>query len=221
MIWKATSFLRVACTLALFLVPSGCGHSRWPRAASPSSGTETIVILRHGEKAEGGKGQLSCKGLNRALALPRVLIGRFGHADAIFAPNPAVEMKESALAMTKYSYVRPLVTIDPTAIALGLPVNTQYGFRDIRELEQAVTAPEHANSTIFIAWEHKYAYSFAQDLLEAYGQHQSQVLPWPSDDYETMYVFHITQAAGSQPNLTFGVQQEGLSGSLSDTCPGM
>lgn len=34
----------------------------------------TIVIIRHGEKPSAGLGQLSCQGLNRALALPQVLL---------------------------------------------------------------------------------------------------------------------------------------------------
>jgi hypothetical protein len=49
---------------------------------------ETIVFVRHGEKPEGGLGQLSCQGLNRALALPSVIADSFGRPEAIFAPNP-------------------------------------------------------------------------------------------------------------------------------------
>ena len=47
---------------------------------------ETIVFVRHGEKPEAGLGQLSCQGLNRALALPAVIRAKFGRPDAIFAP---------------------------------------------------------------------------------------------------------------------------------------
>jgi hypothetical protein len=157
-------------------------------------------------------------GLNRALALPKVLIGRFGRADAIFAPNPAEQMRENSFSSKEYSYVRPLVTIEPTAIQLALPVDTQLGFRNIAGLERAVTAPVYANSTIFIAWEHKYAYDFARQMLRAYGLDPSQVPGWPSDDFETMYVFHISRRAGTAPALTFAVQQEGLEGTLSAAC---
>jgi hypothetical protein len=158
--------------------------------------------------------------LNRALALPRLLIGRFGRADAVFAPNPSVEVREGALTRREYSYVRPLATIEPTAIELELPVNTQIGFPDIAGLQQAVTAPTYANSTVFVAWEHKYAYDFAREMLRSYGLDRARVAAWPTDDFETMYVFHITQATGSsRPVMTFAVEQEGLSGSLPDTCP--
>jgi hypothetical protein len=178
------------------------------------------VVLRHGEKAGGGLGQLSCRGLNRALALPKVLMGRFGRADAVFAPNPSVDVREGALTQKEYSYVRPLATIEPTAIALGLPVNAQIGFPDIAGLQAAVTAPEYANRTVFIAWEHKYAYDFAREMLRTHGLDRARVPAWPGDDFETMYVFRITRGAGAaSPTMTFAVEREGLSGTLGEACP--
>lgn len=203
------------CAMAAWLVfgLGGCRPSGRPASGS-SGGTETIVVIRHGEKAVGGLGQLSCKGLNRALALPKVLIGRFGHADAVFAPDPAVQVREHSLSTSGYSYVRPLATIEPTAIALGLPVDAQIGFPDIAALQAAVTAPQYANSTIFIAWEHKYAYDFARQMLRSYRLDRAQVPFWPQDDFEMMYVFRIRNG-----QMAFEAQREGLSGSLSDTCP--
>lgn len=197
----------------LALVPGGCRQSQ-SSPYSSAGGSATIVVIRHGEKAAGGLGQLSCRGLNRALALPKVLIGRFGRADAIFAPDPAVQVREHSLTTTGYSYVRPLATIEPTAIALGVPVNAQIGFPDIGRLQAAVTAPQYANSTIFIAWEHKYAYDFARQMLRSYRLDRAQVPFWPQEDFDTMYVFRIRNGA-----MTFKVEQEGLSASLSDTCP--
>ncbi|HEY1212600.1 MAG TPA: hypothetical protein VGE93_03110 [Bryobacteraceae bacterium] len=193
----------------------GCRTSR-PSPSVAQHGNETIVMIRHGEKAVGGLGQLSCRGLNRALALPKVLVGRFGRPDAIFAPDPAVEVREHSLTTTGYSYVRPLATIEPTAIALGLPVNAQIGFPDIARLQAAVTAPQYANSTIFIAWEHKYAYDFARQMLHSYGLDRVQVPFWAQDDFETIYVFRIQDGA-----MKFSVEKEGLSATLSDTCPSL
>ena len=219
-------FYAAATLLALCFVTSGCRASKQPRSEasetplSSTKSSETIVVLRHGEKAVGGVGQLSCMGLNRSLALPKLLIGRFGRADAIFAPNPASRVRENSFSTRSYSYVRPLATIEPTAIQLGLPVNTQLSFADIAGLQAAVTAPAYANSTVFIAWEHKYAYDFARQMLRAYGLDPSEVPAWPSDDFETMYVFHITRTAGTDaPAMTFAVQREGLEGSLSSACP--
>jgi hypothetical protein len=215
--------LRVAVLSAALCVLSGGCKASTEQSVSASSGTstETIVILRHGEKAPGGLGQLNCKGLNRSLALPKLLIGRFGRASAIFAPAPSDQMQEGGpLSRRAYSYVRPLATIEPTAIQLGLPVNTQYAFSDIAGLQKAVTALEYANSTVFIAWEHGYAYDFARQMLRSYGLDKTQVPTWDTNDFEMMYVFHITRTPGSaSPTMTFAVQQEGLGSSLSSTCP--
>jgi hypothetical protein len=214
-------FCAAATLLAFCFVASGCKASKQPESAATSTkSSETIVVLRHGDKAIGGLGQLNCMGLNRSLALPKLLIERFGRADAIFAPNPADRIRENSFSTQSYSYVRPLATIEPTAIQLGLPVNTQLSFTDIAGLQAAVTAPAYANSTIFIAWEHKYAYDFARQMLRAHGLDPSQVPAWPSNDFETMYVFHITRTGGTDvPAMTFAVQKEGLEGSLSATCP--
>ena len=48
----------------------------------------TVIFLRHGEKPPVPTGQLTCKGFNRALALPSVLLDRFGVPDAIYASAP-------------------------------------------------------------------------------------------------------------------------------------
>lgn len=215
---SAISFItRITCALTLLLA-AGCGPS-WPPAAGASpDGTETIVLIRHGEKPPGGLGQLSCRGLNRSMALPRVLVERFGRANAIFAPDPGAELRENPATRRRYSYVRPLATIEPTAIALTLPVNTQISYKDIDGLQKAVTASQYADSTIFIAWEHLNAYKFAQQMLTTYGLDPSQVPTWANDDYDMIYIFQIKQTGG-KPELTFSVQQEGLSGLLSDACP--
>ena len=87
-------------------------------ARSENASEETVALLRHGEKPVNGLGQLSCQGLNRALALPPVIGNMFGHPDAIFAPNPSDQKADHG---EPYDYVRPLATIEPTAIFFGLP----------------------------------------------------------------------------------------------------
>lgn len=192
-----------------------------PRSAaqtSPST-TETIVLIRHGEKPPAGLGQLTCKGLNRALALPSLLIGRYGKPDYIYAPNPSIQVNDGNSQPT-YSYVRPLATIEPTAIRLGMPVNTQIGFLQIDDLQKALLQPAYAHSLIFVAWEHLKLHDFAQQMLKAYGTTPTTVPDWPNSDYDTIYVFHITRSgANNTPHATLEIQQEGLT-NLSDTCPG-
>ncbi len=188
-------------------------------AAGPREGkVETVVLMRHGEKTPEERGQLSCKGLNRALALPDVLIKRYGRPDFIFAPNPSSQ-KEGANG-TLYSYVRPLVTIEPTAIRLGLPVDTQIGYNEIARLQKELLEPKYAGSLIFVAWEHKFLYQFARRMLSSHGKDPSVVPQWPGTDYDTLYVLRI-ERSGETPEVTFEAAKEMLDGTLSDTCPGI
>jgi hypothetical protein len=82
--------------LILFLVELAI--PAWVRAQTNVSSTtgqtvETIVCVRHGEKPPGGLGQLNCRGLNRSLALPDVLLKKFGVPQFIFAPNPTEKVE--------------------------------------------------------------------------------------------------------------------------------
>jgi len=181
------------------------------------SAQETIVAIRHAEKPAAGLGQLNCQGLNRALALPSVLIPRFGRPTAIYAPDPAVRVNDGGTR--SYSYVRPLVTIEPTAIQLGMPVNTQIGFTDIARLQAAVTAPKYAHTLVFISWEHINLNRFARRMLASYGLNPKSVPHWPNDDYDRIYIFKISPENGRN-RLTFTIAHEGLNGKLSPECPG-
>jgi hypothetical protein len=177
---------------------------------------ETIVAIRHAEKPPTSLGQLTCKGLNRALALPKVLIPRYGKPDRIYAPDPGTRIGH--LGNLDYSYVRPLITIEPIAIQLEMPVNALIGFKNVGQLRKELLAPENAHSVIYLAWEHVYLNEFAKRLLKAYGKDPSLVPDWPGDEYDRIYIFQIKDVGGRK-DLTFRVESQGLTDSLSDKCP--
>ena len=199
---KPTRFLLNAVSLLLSI---GCAQAQ-----------ETIVAIRHAEKPPASLGQLTCKGLNRALALPKVLVPRYGKPDRIYAPDPGTRIGQ--LGNLNYSYVRPLVTIEPTAIQLEMPLNALIGFKNVGQLRKELLAPENANSVIYLAWEHFYLNQFAKRLLKAYGKDPSLVPDWPNDEYDRIYIFQL-KGAGKKKDLTFRVEQQGLTDSLSDKCP--
>jgi hypothetical protein len=178
----------------------------------PGESVETLVCIRHGEKPPGGLGQLTCRGLNRALALPGVLLKKFGAPQFVFAPNPTEKVDPGG-----YYYVRPLVTIEPTAIRCGLPVNTEFGYRGIKGLEEELAKPPYQNATVFIAWEHGLLDEFAKNLVKDNGGNPVQVPPWPGKDYDTIFVIKVTRN-GPHTSLTFTIDREGLN-NLSDNCP--
>ena len=173
---------------------------------------ETIVCLRHGEKPQGGLGQLTCRGLNRALALPKVLLAKYGAPEFVFAPNPTQKSDGN-----NYYYVRPLMTIEPTAIRCGLPVNTKFGYRDIKGLENEFQKPEYQKATIFVAWEHGLLDIFVKDLVKAHGGDPAQVPSWPGNDFDTIFLVKITHF-GDRETVAFTIDHEGLN-DLSDACP--
>ena len=148
-------------------------------AAKSDNAVETVVFVRHGEKPEKGLGQLSCRGLNRALALPSVIAKTFGRPDAIFAPDPSHRKMDAG---EDFDYVRPLATIEPTAIALGLPVNASIGFSDADGLQAAIEQPRYWNALILIAWEHNIITDAVRALLAAHGGDLGPVPKWDGND---------------------------------------
>jgi hypothetical protein len=172
---------------------------------------ETLICIRHGEKPPGGLGQLTCRGLNRALALPDVLIKKFGAPEFIFAPNP--ERTDPG----GYYYIRPLMTIEPTAIRCGLPVNTAFGYNQVKDLEDELQKPPYQNATVFIAWEHGLLDVFAKNLMKDNGGNPKEVPSWPANDYDTIFVFKITHD-GPHNSIKYTIDHEGLN-NQSDECP--
>ena len=179
--------------------------------------TETIVCIRHGEKPHGGLGQLTVRGLNRSLALPKVLIGKFGKPEFIFAPNPT-EKVDGIPGYSGFYYIRPLATIEPTAIQCGLPINTKFGFTEIKGLESELSKTNYQNATVFVAWEHGLLDDFAKNMVKDNGGDVATVPPWAHDEYDMIFVFKIVQENGNK-KFSFAVDHEGLNG-LSDNWPG-
>jgi hypothetical protein len=174
---------------------------------------QTIVFLRHGEKPSGGYGQLTCQGLNRSLALPDVLVAKYGKPQYVYAPDPGIKVPDAA---GNFNYVRPLATIEPLAVKLGLPVRTKWGYMNIASLQAALIMPVKANTTSFVAWEHNYLVRVVQNIMDAYGG-GVRVPAWTSGDYDSLYVVRVNYV-GSTINAQFHRDVEGLNG-LPTACP--
>jgi hypothetical protein len=177
---------------------------------------QTIVFLRHGEKPPLGLGQLDCQGLNRALALPQVLQAKFGTPTAIYAPDPGSTAKDKGI---EYNYIRPLATIEPTAIRLGMPVNTSFGLRQIQQLEQELLKPAYSSATIYVTWEHNLAQQAVQQLAAAIGGNAQQVPVWANDDFDALYVLRVKWRNGKPVSVSFEKEAEGLNHQPAE-CPG-
>jgi len=199
---------------ALWLTACCVGVTPAAAVHAADNNIETLVFVRHGEKPAAGFGQLSCKGLNRALALPAVIAAKFGKPDAIFAPDPGQQKDDSG---HPYYYVRPLATIEPTAIQFQMPVQTPYGFAQIDKLGSTLVDPAYRNKLVVIAWEHKLIEKLVREIVSAHGGNAADVPKWHSGDFDSMYVVKLDWQDGS-PRATFQHQQQGLDGRSAD-CP--
>ena len=183
--------------------------------AAENVATQVIVLLRHGEKPALGLGQLACQGLNRALALPAVIEKRFGRPDAVFAPDPAQAVTENG----QFSYVRPLATIEPTAVVFGLPVDASIGVFNVDALRYKLESPAYWNALLLVAWEGNEIPRLARLLVADHGGDPAVVPNWKgNDDFDSMYVVRITRTAGGA-TVAFKQLLEGLDGQPT-ACPG-
>ncbi len=187
------------------------------RRSQPIDGTQTLVFLRHAEKPGEGLGQLNCQGLNRALDLATVLPDRFGEADYVFAANPSRHVEEGRHDHS-YSYIRPLMTITPSAIRLGLPVNIDFGANDTDALADELMDAKYRNATVYTAWSHGYLPDLINAVArKALGGQQAITEDWDGDDFDSLYVLTLTWHDGKATLDTRNLRQGLDDGSSS--CP--
>jgi hypothetical protein len=180
-------------------------------------GTQTLVFLRHGEKPAGGLGQLNCQGLNRAIDLATLLPEKFGKANYVFAANPTRNVEEGEFD-NSYSYIRPLMTISPSAIKLGLPVNISFSANDTSDLAEELLRDKYHNSVIYTAWSHGYLPELINTVAgDATGKKMTITDDWESSDYDSLYVLTLTWQNG-KASVQSHVYKQGLNNG-SQTCP--
>ena len=185
--------------------------------AQPADGTQTLVFLRHAEKPEGGLGQLNCQGLNRAIDLSTLLPEKFGKADYVFAANPTRNVEEGELD-NSYSYIRPLMTISPAAIKLGLPANIEFSANDTSDLAREPLEDKYHNSTIYTAWSHGYLPELINKVAgKAVGEKQNITEDWAGNDFDSLYVLTLTWHNG-KASLQSHSYKQGLDHGK-ETCP--
>lgn len=188
-----------------------CGllGSGWCWAASPpEQADETIIFIRHGEKPAQGLGQINCQGLNRALALPTVLLAQFGRPDFVFAADPHEKKRDGE---QPYNYVRPLLTVAPTAVQLGLPINTSFGYADINGLQKELAEPRYHHARVLVAWEHRKLEDLVKAMLRDMGGEVDMVPHWKSSDFDSIYVVTVRRSEG-RATASFALAHQGLDG---------
>lgn len=177
-------------------------------AAPPVVDQQTIIFIRHGEKPAQGLGMLDCQGLNRALALPAVLRAKFAAPSFVFAADPHDQKVDGDRA---YNYLRPVLTVAPTAIQLGLPINSTFGYADIAGLQAELALPAYRNAVVLVAWEHKQLEAMVKAMLARMGGSAHVVPSWKGSDFDSIYVLTVRRN-GDQATASFALDHEGLNG---------
>lgn len=175
-------------------------------APSFTQADSIYVFFRHGEKPDNNSGQLTCKGLNRALNLPPVLIGRYGEPDKLYTSAPYQDKTGSSL--------RPLLTMTPVAIRVSKPIILNYHADQTRKMTNALLK-EHKAAVTYIAWEHKNLVIAARRLVAKTGGDSTKVPFWTPTDFDTIYVVRLDDEHHFK---SFTLESEGLNG-VSDQCP--
>jgi len=152
-----------------------------------------IVIIRHGEKPIEGD-NLTCKGLNRALQLPKVIYSKFG------VPNYTYVPKLSMKSETKHA--RMFETVMPLAAKYNLNINSQFDKDDAYNIAADL---KNKKGTVLMVWEHH----ALTDIVRALGVKDKQL--WNDNDFDSIWIITFKDGVA-----TMTMDTEGLS--PSDDC---
>ncbi|WP_230460331.1 histidine phosphatase family protein [Sansalvadorimonas verongulae] len=182
----------------------------------PPEPVQTLIFIRHGEKPANDLGQLDCRGFNRSLKLPAYFRANFPSPTEIYAPHPSPRRSRQDGVTRYYHYMRPLATIEPTAISFGLPVNVEIPYNRPRQLITALLNDKYRNSVIYISWGHNYLTEIGRLLLKRFN-YDGTFSKWGGDDYERVLIFEITTNKKGERRLEFREARQSL-GKMSEQC---
>lgn len=102
-----------------------------------------VVVIRHAEKPSDGH-NLSCKGMNRAFKLSKVLHDKFGKPDYVYVPT--IDCGKNT------SHVRMFQTVNPFASKYNLEVNSKFEEKETSELAREILKKK---GTVLVVWSTK------------------------------------------------------------------
>ncbi|MDO7887616.1 histidine phosphatase family protein [Hymenobacter cheonanensis] len=163
-----------------------------------------VVIIRHGEKPADGD-NLSCAGLNRALALPAVL-DRLLPTPPNYAYVPIIGTNDDST-----SQARMFQTITPYAVRHNLCVNSDYAVDNAKGLAQEL---RRQRGTALVVWEHNAISEIAKQLG------LDEELEWPDEDFDSIWTIDFSGggARGKAKRPTLTRHRQGIHPAA--TCPG-
>lgn len=169
----------------------------------PKDPTLRVILIRHGEKPADGD-NLTCAGLNRALALPAVL-GQLMPTppDYTYVPLIGTDGK-------KTTSVRMFQTVTPYAVQHNLTLNSDYADDNITGITKAI---RHHRGTVLLVWEH----NSMVKIVEKLGI--KEPLSWPDADFDSIWTISFSGGGrkGKAKRPTLVKSQQGIRPAV--TCP--
>jgi len=162
-------------------------------AAFSQSESLTVVIIRHGEKND-ATGNLSCKGLHRALLLPHVINAKFSRLSSLYVPTVG------SGKITTHS--RMFQTAGPLAVQDNLPVNSKYAVADAPGVAQDILK---RTGMVMLVWEHENI----PEIAAALGV-KDKHLRWDDADFDSIWVITYANSKKGKLKADLRVDREGL-----------
>jgi len=170
--------------------------------------TLQIFIIRHGEKSNtidslscdssGVVGDnLSCRGLNRALALSDVLYQKVGIPAHVYVARPHTGKSTGSSRMFQ--------TVTPFAVKYNLALNTEFKQTDTVNAAKSILTKKHK---VLVVWEHGNIPGLVRNLGV-----KATVPKWPCTDFDSIWIVTIT---GKQISFSM-TEKEGID--PSPVCP--
>ena len=158
----------------LFLLPIGLigGCSRKVTHTGPPPAT--ILLIRHAEKLNDGRIDLSPIGFERARLLPKVFAP--GARPDLPTPQVLFATRESAHSN------RPIQTVTPLAAALHLPIDDSFRDQDYAALASTLLSGKYAGKVVLVVWHH----GKIPQLAKALGA-TPPYNPWPEQQYDRIW----------------------------------
>lgn len=157
---------------------------------APKAPVLRVILIRHGEKPDEGD-NLSCTGLNRALALPAVLNRLMPNPpDYTYVPLIGTDSKNTSTA-------RMFQTVTPYAVQHNLVVNSDYLVDNTAGIAKEL---RHQRGTALLVWEHNNIPKIAKALGIA------APLEWLDADFDSVWTIDFSDGGrkgkAKHPTLT-------------------
>jgi hypothetical protein len=145
----------------------------------PDSIRLRVVLIRHGEKPPKGF-NLSCRGFNRSLELPKVITSLFGIPDFIYVPT----LKSG----NTINSVRMYQTVVPLAVKYNLNVNT---IHDQLDTAGVVDDIKKKSGTILLVWDLRNILP----IVRNFGI-DTKNLKWHESDFDSVWIIDFLKSNG-------------------------